>query len=170
MFAEIRVILSSSMSTGGPLPRSRLRLIKAAPADRTAQLTKARKAAGSLLFSFTALLLTHFRLRRLPYYWDEAGYYIPAARDLMLTGNPIPHSTAANPHPPLVIAWLAAAWKVFGYSPAVAHLAMLLFAAIAVAGVYHLARRVAHREVAIAAALLTFLYPVFFAQATLAPL
>ena len=24
-------------------------------------------------------------LLRLPYFWDEAGYYIPAARDLLLT-------------------------------------------------------------------------------------
>jgi hypothetical protein len=158
------------MSNGGPLPRTRLRLIKAAPAMRSAQLTTPREGAVSFIVAFAALLLTHFPLLRLPYYWDEAGYYVPAARDLMLSGNPIPHSTAANPHPPLVIAWLAAAWKVFGYSPVVAHMAMLIFAALAVAGVYHLARRVAHREVAFAAALLTFLYPVFFAQATLAQL
>src|SRR6516162_519327 len=30
---------------------------------------------------FVALYATHFDLLRLPYYWDEAGYYIPAAWD-----------------------------------------------------------------------------------------
>ncbi len=30
---------------------------------------------------FAALYLTHWSLLRLPYYWDEAGYYIPAAWD-----------------------------------------------------------------------------------------
>ena len=150
--------------------RARLRLIKAAPVTRTADLTRASDALLSFIIAFVALVVTHVPLLTLPYYWDEAGYYIPAARDLLLTGDPIPHSTVTNPHPPLVIAWLAGTWKVFGYSPLVAHLAMLVFAALAVAGVFHLARRVAHREVAFAAAALTFLYPVFFAQATLAQL
>ena len=31
--------------------------------------------------------LLHVSLLRLPYFWDEAGYYIPAARDLLLTGR-----------------------------------------------------------------------------------
>ena len=158
------------MHEGGTLRRSRLRLIKAAPVSRTAELTDARDALLSFLVAFAALVLTHLPLLTLPYFWDEAGYYIPAARDLLLTGNPIPHSTAANPHPPLVIAWLAGMWKLFGYSPVVTHIAMLVFAALALAGTYHLARRVANREVAFAAALLLFLYPVFFAQATLAQL
>ena len=30
---------------------------------------------------FVALYMSHFPLLRLPYYWDEAGYYIPAAWD-----------------------------------------------------------------------------------------
>ena len=74
-----------------------------------------------LLFAlfFAALMLLHAPLLRLPYFWDEAGYYIPAARDLLLTGSLIPHSTPSNAHPPLVMAWLALAWRVAGYSPLV---------------------------------------------------
>ena len=45
---------------------------------------------------FTALFLSHAPLLRLPYFWDEAGYFIPAARDLMLTGSLIPHSTPST--------------------------------------------------------------------------
>ena len=56
---------------------------------------------------FAVLMLVHAPLLRLPYFWDEAGYYIPAARDLYLTGTLIPHSTPSNAHPPLIMAWLA---------------------------------------------------------------
>ena len=43
-----------------------------------------------LAFFFLILWILHFPLLRLPYFWDEAGYYIPAARDLYLTGALIP--------------------------------------------------------------------------------
>ncbi len=32
-------------------------------------------------------MLLHAPLLRLPYFWDEAGYYVPAARDLYLSGR-----------------------------------------------------------------------------------
>ena len=50
---------------------------------------------------FAALYLTHWSLLRLPYYWDEAGYYIPAAWDFFRTGSLIPITTISNAHPPL---------------------------------------------------------------------
>ena len=56
---------------------------------------------------FAALLLLHTPLLRLPYFWDEAGYYVPAARDLLLRGSLIPNSTPSNAHPPLVMAYPA---------------------------------------------------------------
>src|ERR1035437_10830035 len=34
-----------------------------------------------------ALCASHLTLLRLPYYWDEAGYYIPAAWDFFSTGS-----------------------------------------------------------------------------------
>ncbi len=117
---------------------------------------------------FAAIFLLHAPLLRLPYFWDEAGYYVPAARDLLLTGSLIPHSTPSNAHPPLVMAYVAACWKVFGYSPLVTRTAMLLVGAFALWGVFRLARRVANLEVAIAATACTALYPVFFAQSSLA--
>src|ERR1700748_2156560 len=64
---------------------------------------------------FVSLIALHAPLLRLPYFWDEAGYYIPAARDLF-SGSLIPYSTPSNAHPPLVMAWLALAWKIFGQS------------------------------------------------------
>jgi hypothetical protein len=124
----------------------------------------------SLVFAviFVFIFLLHLPLLQLPYFWDEAGYYVPAARDLLLTGSLIPHSTVSNAHPPLVMAWLALWWKVVGYAPLVTRTAMLFLAAFSLLGVFRLAERVANTKVAIAATLCTALYPVFFAQSSLA--
>lgn len=119
---------------------------------------------------FFGLLALHIPLLRLPYFWDEAGYYVPAARDLLLYGTVIPHSTPSNAHPPLVIAYLALAWKVLGYTPLVTRTAMLAVAAFSLLGVFRLAQRVANSEVAVAAAICIALYPVFFAQSSFAHL
>jgi 4-amino-4-deoxy-L-arabinose transferase-like glycosyltransferase len=113
------------------------------------------------------LLVLHFPLLRLPYFWDEAGYYVPAARDLLLTGNLIPHSTISNAHPPLVMAYLAGCWKIVGYAPVVTRTAMLLVAAFTLLGIFRLARRVANTELAVASTIVCALYPVFFAQSSL---
>ncbi|MGA8154510.1 MAG: glycosyltransferase [Terriglobales bacterium] len=129
-----------------------------------------RKPGSALLFAlfYLVLLALHAPLLRLPYFWDEAGYYIPAARDLLLNGSLIPHSTLSNAHPPLVLAYLALAWKVFGYAPLVTRVTMLSIAAFSLLGIFRLARRVANTDVAVASTLCTALYPVFFAQSSLA--
>lgn len=117
---------------------------------------------------FVGVFLLHVPLLNLPYFWDEAGYYIPAARDIFLTGSLIPHSTLSNAHPPLVLAWIALWWEAFGYAPLITRSAMLLVAAFSLFGVFRLAERAANVEVAIASTLCTALYPVVFAQGSLA--
>ena len=64
-----------------------------------------RTPRGLFIFAllFTALFILHAPLLRLPYFWDEAGYYVPAARDLLLHGSLIPRSTASAAHPPLAL-------------------------------------------------------------------
>jgi hypothetical protein len=121
------------------------------------------------LFALLAVLLMalHAPLLRLPYFWDEAGYYIPAARDLF-SGSLIPYSTPSNAHPPLVMAWLALAWRIFGQSQIVTRSAMLLLAAFSLLGFFRLARTVANSTVAACSTLLVAIYPVFFAQSSLA--
>jgi hypothetical protein len=120
--------------------------------------------------SFTLLFIAHAPLLRLPYFWDEAGYFIPAARDLLLTGSLIPHTTLSNAHPPLVMLWLAFWWKFSAFTPAVTRTAMLMIAAFALTGLWRLARLVANEQVAIATVFCTALYPVFFAQSSMAHL
>ena len=130
----------------------------------------ARQYLSAYALIFTGLFLTHLPLLRLPYFWDEAGYFIPAARDLLLTGSLIPHTTLSNAHPPLVMMWLAFWWKFSAFTPAVTRISMLLVAAFALLGLWRLSRDVADQAVALATILCTALYPVFFAQSSLAHL
>lgn len=116
---------------------------------------------------FLGLLVLHFPLLRLPYYWDEAGYYIPAALDFYRHGLLIPHDTLPTGHTPLVSVYLAAAWSALGFSPLVTRAAMVLVAAATVFSTYLLGRRVASRETGIWAAVLLALSPLFFAQSSL---
>ncbi|HWH59962.1 MAG TPA: glycosyltransferase family 39 protein [Terriglobales bacterium] len=138
-------------------------------AARNSSLQPSRwvRAAGLWLVFFLLLIAAHARMLRLPYFWDEAGYYIPAARDL-LGGSLIPHSTPSNAHPPLVMAWLALAWKLLGQSPLVTRIAMLALAAFSLAGFFRLAKAISNEPVAAAATFLVAIYPVFFAQSSLA--
>ncbi|HET9407506.1 MAG TPA: glycosyltransferase family 39 protein [Candidatus Sulfotelmatobacter sp.] len=118
--------------------------------------------------TFVVIFLLHAPLLSLPYFWDEAGYYVPAARDLLLTGSLIPHTTVSNAHPPLVMVWLAIWWKLVGFAPLVTRTAMLVVSAFSLLGIFRLAQRAANTPVAIASTLCTALYPVFFAQSSLA--
>ncbi len=127
-------------------------------------------SAALLALIFLVLLILHSPLLRLPYFWDEAGYYVPAAHDLFLTGSPIPKTTISNAHPPLVMAYLALWWKIFGFSQLVTRTAMLMMSSFALLGLFRLAQRVANTQVAIASVLCTAIYPVFFAQSSLAHL
>ena len=134
------------------------------------QLASSAWAQQSLLLAlfFIGLMLLHAPLLRLPYFWDEAGYYIPAARDLYLTGTFIPQSTPSNAHPPLVMAWLALAWRVAGYSTLVTRTAMLAVSAFSLLGLFRLARSAANLPVAWATTALVALYPVYFTQSSMA--
>jgi hypothetical protein len=129
-----------------------------------------RSHAGLLAACIAAVVLLHLPQLKLPYYWDEAGYYVPAARDLYLTGDPIPRSTHTNPHPPLLAAYLAASWKLFGFSPLVTRLAMAALAGATLYALLLLAPLAASPAAGLWAALWTLTTPVFFAQSTLAHL
>ncbi len=118
---------------------------------------------------FAALYATHATLLRLPYYWDEAGYYIPAAWDFFRTGSLIPTTTLNNAHPPLPSIYLALWWKASGFHVAVTREAVLVVASLGLLAVWRLALRlVGVPAVAFWTVLLTALYPIWFAQSTLA--
>jgi 4-amino-4-deoxy-L-arabinose transferase-like glycosyltransferase len=115
---------------------------------------------------FAAVFLSHLTLLRLPYYWDEGGYYIPAALDFYRTGALVPHFT--NAHPPLPSILLAGWWRLSGFVPSGTRTLICMVAAAALLAVFALARRLIGTRAAVATALLTGVYPIWFAQSTLA--
>ena len=117
---------------------------------------------------FVTVYLTHFRLLRLPYFWDEAGYYIPAAWDFFRTGTLIPQTTITNAHPPLPSILLAAWWHLSGYVVSGTRTLVCMVAAAALLGVFKLARNLTNTAIAAVTVVLTAIYPIWFAQSTLA--
>ena len=115
---------------------------------------------------FASVYLSHLTLLRLPYYWDEGGYYIPAALDFYRTGALVPHFT--NAHPPLPSILLAGWWRLSGFVPSGTRTLICMVAAAALLAVFALARRLFGTPAAVATALLTGVYPIWFAQSTLA--
>ena len=118
---------------------------------------------------FALLYVSSFSLLRLPYYWDEAGYYIPAAWDFFRTGSLIPYhhdvecaSAAAQRLPG---AW----WKLSGFYPEVTREAVLMIASIGLAR--GLATRASCRRFRPGGLLdsrADGVVPIWFAQSTLA--
>lgn len=117
---------------------------------------------------FVAIFLLHAPLLRLPFFWDEAGFYVPAAFDLAHYHTLIPKTTIDTGHPPLPAAYLALWFTLSGWKPAVARIAQLLLAAFALTNVFLLARRLVGTGVAVASTIATALYPIFFVQSSLA--
>ena len=118
---------------------------------------------------FAALYLTHWSLLNLPYFWDEVGYYIPAAWDFFRTGSLIPQTTISNAHPPLPSVYLALWWRLGGFAPQVTREAMLVVSSFGLLGVWRLAMRLnGSALVAVWTVVLSGLYPVWFIQSTLA--
>ena len=121
------------------------------------------------LIILAAELAGHASLLRLPYYWDEAGYYIPAAFDLYRTGTLIPFSTLTNAHPPGLSLVLAGAWRLFGFAPVTTRVTVCIAASIALTAVFRLALlSLRSFPAAAAVTLLTACYPVWFTQSTMA--
>jgi predicted membrane-bound mannosyltransferase len=102
---------------------------RAAPFAPARRQIRARSYVILYLIFAGILIATHLSLASLPYFWDEAGQFVPAALDLLNDGRWIPQSATPNIHPPAIPAYLAAAWKVAGFHPVTTRLAMLLLSA-----------------------------------------
>lgn len=138
--------------------------------DAALPRSQPRAAAACFALAFAFLLLTHAAYLDLPYHWDELGYFIPAAHDVLEHGALVPRSTLPNVHPPLLMIYLAAAWKLFGFAIPVTRVAMLAVGAGVVAAAYALARLLAGPRAASVAAALLVVSPPFVAQSMMAHL
>jgi 4-amino-4-deoxy-L-arabinose transferase-like glycosyltransferase len=119
------------------------------------------------------IFLTHALYFDLPYFWDELGQFVPAALDIYHDGAWVPHSTVPNAHPPGVMAYLAAVWKIFGYSIVTTRLAMLALASLTALFTFLLAIQLCRGlpgAPALAPMLLLFADPLFYMQGMMAQL
>ena len=139
-----------------------VRVPKRSAADHLAALPSF--ALFSLLF--LAVSLAHATLLRLPYYWDEAGYYIPAALDFYHRGTLIPEFT--NAHPPLPNILLGSLWHITGFHILPTRLLVCAVAAGALLAVFRLAKDLLDAAAACAVCLLTGVYSIWYVQSSLA--
>lgn len=144
------------------------------PAAPTARRSIRPQSYPWIFLLFAALIVpAHLWLVRLPYFWDEAGQFIPSALDLLHDGAWIPHSTTPNIHPPALSAYLAAVWRIFGFTVVATRMAMLLLAVSAAVVAFLLAielTRDAKGAPAFLAVAFLCVSPLFFAQSVLAQL
>ncbi len=118
------------------------------------------------LLLFAAVALGHLSLLHLPYFWDEGGYYVPAALDFFHRWTLIPEFT--NAHPPLPSIVLGLAWRLFGFHILVTRLVACAFAAGGLLAVFELAKRLLSLGPALVVTALTAVYPIWYAQSSLA--
>jgi hypothetical protein len=119
------------------------------------------------------LFLTHWNYIDLPYFWDEAGQFIPAALDLYRDGHLVPVSVKPNVHPPGVMAWISLAWWLALPTVEVTRVAMLAAAALSLLAAFLLMVELTSRIVgapALLGILFLMLSPLVFMQSMLAQL
>jgi 4-amino-4-deoxy-L-arabinose transferase-like glycosyltransferase len=139
------------------------------PSDRSRDLSARLAAVPSptlFLLFFAVVALSHLTLLHLPYFWDEGGYYIPAALDFYHTGQLVPHFT--NGHPPLPNILLGTLWHIVGFHIVATRLLVCGFAAAGLLAIFRLTQRLLDASTAVIVTLLTGAYPIWFAQSSLA--
>lgn len=133
------------------------------------QVGQGRLDTVVLLMLVLVVLVAKLPVLQLPYHWDEMGAYFEPAN--WLSGrslwDALPGRHPAEiffGHPPLLYLAVATLYRIFGHSPAVSHGFILTLAAVGVVYTFRLARLHASRGVGVAAALLLFAFPLYFAQ------
>ncbi len=146
-------------------------------APSTEQAPRGRPRFETYLFFLTTffliLLFAHAPFLSMPFFWDEAGQFIPASLDLYREGAWIPFSTMPNVHPPGLMAVLAAVWTLAGYSIIATRITMLVIGAAAVLVSFLLAIRLSRGidgTPAFAAVWFLLASPLFYTQSMMAQL
>ncbi len=125
------------------------------------------------ILSAAYLFATHYRLLNLPFFWDEAGQFIPQAWDLFRKGLILPESALPNSHPPGLPLLLAGYWNLVGFGIAETRCLMLLLGAAYLTSGFLLAvelLRGAHGTPAFLAIGLLAAQPLVYTQSMMAQL
>jgi Dolichyl-phosphate-mannose-protein mannosyltransferase len=125
-----------------------------------------------LLFALPVFAI-HLPLLTLPFFWDELGQFVPTALDLLRKGAWVAQSTSPNVHPPGIEVYLAACYKLFGFSIPTTRMAMLLVASAGLLITFLLAielSRGTRGAPAFLPPLFLLVSPLFFTQSMMAQL
>lgn len=128
------------------------------------------RPAASFLIIAVVVSAIHWPVVTLPFFWDEAGYFVPIAHQLLTQGTYATPGVPNTGHPPTVMLAVAAAWWTLGDSPLVARSVMLAIASIGLLGVYKIARLFGSHGRAVSCAALCAVYPVSYSQSSLVQL
>lgn len=104
----------------------------------------------------------------LPFFWDEAGYYVPAAHEFFTRGAPVPSGVPSSGHPPLLSIYVSALWWIFGEGIESVRVGMLAVSVVGLWSVFRLGRVLGSPKLGLAAAVCTACYPCYFTQSTMA--
>jgi 4-amino-4-deoxy-L-arabinose transferase-like glycosyltransferase len=121
------------------------------------------------VFLVLAVIALKLPVLHTPYYWDEAfAYFNPS---LWLSSHEFVDAfPGRHPaemffgHPPLLYLIMACLFKVFGHAPVVAHVPIIMFAAMGVLYTYKLGDLLFGRDIGIGAAVVLFSSPLYFTQ------
>jgi hypothetical protein len=125
--------------------------------SRSLSAPRTRALDAAVIAAFVAYsVVLWWPTRNLPYYWDGACLVVEAAHEMLIRGflPLVPAAKAYYAHPPLFIAGLALAWRIFGESRVVAHALVLPFLPLAMSATYFLGARLHDRLLGFAAAAL----------------
>jgi 4-amino-4-deoxy-L-arabinose transferase-like glycosyltransferase len=121
-----------------------------------------------LVGSILVVLAFKATVLHLPYHWDEIAYINSAhwlAEEGLMHTFPGQHPPQAFwGHPPGLFIFIAALYRVFGYSIWISHLLIVCFAALGMFFTYRLTAMLTDRWTGILAALFLFVTPIYFAQ------
>jgi len=125
-----------------------------------------KRADVAILIGFLAYgIAAWWPTRALPYYWDAAAFVVDAARDMLRAHfTPFVPTHAYFAHPPLFIAIVAAAWRLFGESRVVAHAVVFPFLPLAMGAIYFLGKQLHGRLLGAAASVLFGAMPLTLAE------
>jgi 4-amino-4-deoxy-L-arabinose transferase-like glycosyltransferase len=150
----------------GDVPDSSLSLVQ-----RLWGAVRANRAWPLLAICFLPFWIYKLRDLPLPFFWDELGVYGRAAvymhdHGLGLLPSYLPPELSRG-HPLLLPFVFGVLFRVFGATPLVAHVCMLLVSTGLVVSVFWIAREHWNAAVGLAAAGLLMAQPLFLAQSTL---
>lgn len=135
--------------------------------DATTGIRRASDSLAALFVISVWQIGSHWWLLDLPFFWDEAGYYVPAARDFFTSGVLVPVSVPSSGHPPLLSMYLSVSWHLLGQSLIVTRLSILLISTLGLYCVFLLGCHFRDRVTGLLSTLTVSCFPLYFAQSTM---